>query len=157
MTTATVHRLQRVERAALIVAVLALIIAVVLAVRAPHDVVPAWRLALFICLQPALGSLVFILIYRLTGGQWMEGLAPFLLAGARMLPWIWVLILPLLWFPMAAHLLEVWWLVLPSVSDRLDVWHFAWLLPLSALGLAVFCHGLLALAESLPAREVRHA
>ena len=103
MTAAAEQRVRQGERLALGVALLAAVVAIVLGFRAPHDVVPAWRLAGFACLQPAIGSVIFILIYRLTGGQWLEGLAPFLLAGTRLLPWIWLLIVPLAWFPMAAQ------------------------------------------------------
>jgi hypothetical protein len=103
MTNATQHRLERIERRALWFAVAGSVIAAICGFLTPAAVVPAWRLAVFACLQPALGSLIFVLIFRLTGGQWMEGLAPFLTAGARMLPWIWLLALPLLFFPIAAR------------------------------------------------------
>jgi hypothetical protein len=59
---------------------------------------------------------------------------------------------------LVAHLLDLWWLVLPSVAGRLDAWHLAWLLPSSALGLAALCHGLLIMDAGEGARgEVRHA
>ena len=103
MTAPTLHRLHRAEHAALILGGIALIATAILGWAEPHSIVPAWRLALFACLQPAIGSLVFILIHRTTGGAWGHGLAPFLLSGARLLPWIWLLVLPLLWFPMAAQ------------------------------------------------------
>jgi hypothetical protein len=90
-----------VEKLALLAAVVALVVAGILGWEAPRDIGPAWRLAVFACLQPAIGSLIFILIFRLTAGQWMENLAPFLLAGARLLPWVWLLVLPLLWLPLA--------------------------------------------------------
>lgn len=103
MTATSLHRLRQVERGALALAGLFAIAAAVLGWLAPHSLVPAWRLAAFACLQPAIGSLIFVLIHRLTGGQWANGLAPFLLAGTRLLPWIWLLVLPLLWFPVAAQ------------------------------------------------------
>lgn len=103
MTATALHRLRRVERALLIVAGISVLASAILGWLAPHSLVPAWRLALFACLQPALGSLIFILIHRLTGGQWGHGLAPFLLSGARLLPWVWLLIMPLLWFPIAGQ------------------------------------------------------
>jgi hypothetical protein len=103
MTADRLESFRRVERVALIVAIGCAVVAAILAWFAPHSVVPAWRLAAFVCLQPALGSLIFVLIHRLTGGQWAHGLAPFLLAGTRLLPWVWVLTLPLLWFPVAGH------------------------------------------------------
>lgn len=103
MNAVAIDQLRRWERTALAIAAVAAILAIVLGLRTTTAVVPAWRLAAFICLQPALGSLIFLLIHRLTGGQWMDGLAPFLLAGTRLLPWIWVLILPLVIFPLAGQ------------------------------------------------------
>lgn len=101
MSVAGSDQFRRIERIALGVSVIGVLAAVVLGLLRPGAWLPAWRLAAFACLQPALGSLIFILIYRLAGGQWMEGLAPFLLSGTRLLPWIWLLIVPLLAFPMA--------------------------------------------------------
>jgi hypothetical protein len=101
MTHTVQQRLRRGERAALLLGGSALLAAVVLGVRAPEAVPGAWRLGVFACLQPALGSVIFVLIHRLTGGQWMDGLAPFLGAGARLLPWVWLLALPLLAWPSA--------------------------------------------------------
>lgn len=49
---------------------------------------------------------------------------------------------------LAAHLLEVWWLVLPSVAARLDGRYLLWLLPLTTLGLPAVCYALLPTAES---------
>ncbi|HVS50829.1 MAG TPA: hypothetical protein VHD62_00640 [Opitutaceae bacterium] len=102
MTSDTQRRLRRAERVTLGLAILALLAALALGCLSPRAIPAAWRLAVFACLQPALGSLIFILIFRLTGGRWMQGLAPFLTAGARLLPWVWLLALPLLWLPMAA-------------------------------------------------------
>jgi hypothetical protein len=59
----------------------------------------AYRLAVFTCLAPSVGSLVLVLIHRVTGGQWTAGLAPFLRAGVALLPWIWLLALPVLLMP----------------------------------------------------------
>jgi hypothetical protein len=58
---------------------------------------PCYRFAGIACLEPAVGSLIFLLIYRSTGGQWGEPLLPFLGAGVRLLPWCWLALLPLLW------------------------------------------------------------
>lgn len=66
---------------------------------APAWVSLAYRLAVFACLAPALGCLALVLIHRITGGQWASGLAPFLCAGAGMVPWIWLFALPLLFLP----------------------------------------------------------
>jgi hypothetical protein len=59
----------------------------------------AYRLAVFTCLAPCVGSLVLVLIHRVTGGQWTAGLAPFLRAGVSLLPWVWLLALPALAMP----------------------------------------------------------
>jgi hypothetical protein len=84
------------------VAVAAATVALVLLVLAPAAAVPAYRFAAFACLQPALGSLIFALIYRITGGQWGESLFPYLRGGIRLLPWIWPLIALLILVP-ASH------------------------------------------------------
>lgn len=55
----------------------------------PAAAAPAFRLAAVVCLQPALGCLIFLLIHHLSGGQWGETLSPMLRAGARLVPWIW--------------------------------------------------------------------
>jgi hypothetical protein len=103
MIASTLTQFRRIERGALVFAIVAAILAAILGWFAPTSIAPAWRLAAFVCLQPALGSMIFILIHRLTGGQWARELAPFLLAGARLLPWVWLLIIPLLWFPFVGH------------------------------------------------------
>ncbi|HJW25193.1 MAG TPA: hypothetical protein VJ576_09870 [Rhodocyclaceae bacterium] len=53
---------------------------------------------------------------------------------------------------LAAHFLDVCWLVLPSVGRALVPWHLLWLLPLTALGLPALCYGLLP-----PTGELHHA
>lgn len=103
MSIQDLQRLRRVERVALTVGIVGVVAAVVLGLLSPHNVLPAWRLAVFVALQPALGSLIFVLIHRLTGGDWANELSPFLLSGTRLLPWVWLLIVPLLWFPLAAQ------------------------------------------------------
>lgn len=75
-------------------------IALLCACGAPRWFPIAYRLAIFSCLAPALGSLILVLIHRITGGQWTAGLAPFLLAGIEVLPWVWLLALPLLALPL---------------------------------------------------------
>lgn len=89
---------RKIERAALAVAAAGAVAAALLAWREPRGLLPAWRLAVFACLQPAIGSLIFILIFRLTGGQWMRALRPYLISGVRLLPWVWLLVIPLAWF-----------------------------------------------------------
>jgi hypothetical protein len=67
----------------------------------PGDFSIAYRFVVFAAFAPAVGCLIFTLIHRMTGGQWATGLRPFLLAGVSLLPWIWLLVLPILFFPPA--------------------------------------------------------
>lgn len=56
-----------------------------------------WEFVAFALLQPPLGALVLILIYRMTGGQWFAGLKPHLIRFSRLVPFAWLLLAPLLW------------------------------------------------------------
>ena len=94
--TTTSMEFPRARRTALIVGIGALVLAAGLGAWQPRALAPAWRLAVFACVGPALGSLVFFLIYELTGGEWGRVLQRFLLAGVALLPWLWLLVLPLL-------------------------------------------------------------
>ena len=67
----------------------------------PGDFSLAYRFVVFAGLAPAAGCLIFTLIHRLTGGQWAIGLRPFLLAGVSILPWIWLLALPIPLLPLS--------------------------------------------------------
>ncbi len=89
----------RLRRACLGVAGAAVLATAALGWAAPGAVPAAYRFAVLACLGPALGSLFFVLIHRMTGGQWGLRLAPFLEAGVRLLPWIWIATLPLLLGP----------------------------------------------------------
>ncbi|HVU25833.1 MAG TPA: hypothetical protein VHE13_17005 [Opitutus sp.] len=91
--------LLRLERTALAAAGLGAVAAVVLAWLSPSAFAPAYRFAAFACLAPATGSLIFTLILRMTGGQWGPALQPFFSAGIALLPWIWLLTIPILFFP----------------------------------------------------------
>ena len=84
------------ERRALRSCALLAIPAAALALLEPRWVPIAYRLAVFTCLAPSLGALILALIHRTTGGQWTEGLAPFLAAAITLLPWVWLLLFPLL-------------------------------------------------------------
>jgi hypothetical protein len=92
--------LPRVERLARGTAVVAGLAALGLLGLDPGDFSIAYRFVLFAVLAPAVGCLIFVLIHRLTGGQWAASLGPFLLAGVSLLPWIWLLALPLPLLPM---------------------------------------------------------
>ena len=76
----------------------ALVLSALLVWWAPQTLAAAYRFAVFACLGPCVGSLLFLLIYKSTGGQWGEPLRPFLSAGMRLVPWIWLIVLPLLIF-----------------------------------------------------------
>lgn len=67
----------------------------------PGDFSIAYRFVVFVLLAPSIGCLIFILIHRLTGGQWAVGLRPFLRAGVALLPWIWLFALPIPFLPLA--------------------------------------------------------
>jgi len=97
MTPLTTSFLRRAGRASLAIAVLGIIGAVVLAWIHHDAFAPAYRFAGIACLEPAVGSLIFLLIYKTTGGGWGKPLLPFLSAGVRLLPWCWLALLPLLW------------------------------------------------------------
>jgi hypothetical protein len=88
-----------VERRALQVAGVGALAAVALASSDPGHFSLAWRFTVFAALSPAVGCLLFVLIHRMTGGNWAVGLRPFLRAGVALLPWIWLLALPVLFFP----------------------------------------------------------
>jgi hypothetical protein len=98
MSAENQRRLERCRRGLALAAGVGGVAVVALALVAPHALPAALQCALFACLAPALGSLLFALIHRLTGGEWGESLQPFLVAGARLAPWIWLGALPLaLW------------------------------------------------------------
>lgn len=87
----------------------ALVVATLIAWRSPGSFAPAWRCAVFACVGPALGSLVFVLLYEITGGEWGRTLRPFLLGGTRLLPWSWLLLLPLVAGAIRSPLAGEWW------------------------------------------------
>jgi hypothetical protein len=84
------------RRATLVAAGGALVVGLGLGAGQPQALAAAWRFAVFACVGPAVGSLVFFLIYQMTGGEWGRVLLRFLLAGTALLPWLWLLVLPLL-------------------------------------------------------------
>ncbi len=91
---------QRIGRFARWIAVLAAFVALGLAWADQNDFSVAYRFVVFAGLAPPVGCLIFILIHRMTGGQWASGLRPFLLAGASILPWIWLFALPIPFLPL---------------------------------------------------------
>lgn len=97
MSASLPDRVRRTRRASLWFAGAAVLCAALLTALHPAEFVPAYRFAVFAALAPAVGSLLFLLIYRSTGGQWGDALSPFLRAGTALLPWVWLFALPLLW------------------------------------------------------------
>ncbi len=95
MNPVVAQNLARVRRPLFVTAIVAVALAVALGFFTPAAVLPAYRLAIFACLALAMGSLLFTLIHYTTGGQWGDALAPFLLTGSRLAPWVWLLVLPL--------------------------------------------------------------
>lgn len=90
---------RRVERIARLTAVVAGLAVLGLLWIDHGDFSLAYRFVVFAILAPSLGCLIFTLIHRLTGGQWAIGLRPHLLAGVTLLPWIWLLALPIPFLP----------------------------------------------------------
>lgn len=101
MTAEGLRRLRRITALPGAAGACVLAAAAILDFLLPRAAIPACRFALFACLQPALGSLIFRLIHRITRGQWGEALGPFLEAGVRLVPWIWLLTIPLAFSPAA--------------------------------------------------------
>ena len=101
MTRPPLPELRRVARRCGAVGAAALALSLLLAWLAPAAAAPAYRFAVFACLQPAVGLLLLALIYRITGGQWGEAIEGLLRAGLSLAPWIWPLAVPLLFWPHA--------------------------------------------------------
>lgn len=87
---------QRRHRGFVVVAVLALVGFAVLGLQAPRQALLGYLTAYVFFLAPALGSVALLLVHALTGGRWGLVLRPALLAAARTLPVIAVLLVPLL-------------------------------------------------------------
>ena len=85
----------RVERLTRGTAVVAGLAAIGLLGYDPGGFAIAYRFVVFTMLAPAVGCLIFVLIDRMTVGQWAVDLRPFLLSGVSLLPWIWLLALPI--------------------------------------------------------------
>lgn len=87
MNPVVIARLQRTRRRLAWGAGACAVAAALLGFFAPAALAPAARWASLVCLAPAVGSLLFSLIHRLTGGEWGERLAPFFTAGVALAPW----------------------------------------------------------------------
>jgi hypothetical protein len=91
------------------IGVAALLVAAGLGWIFPAALAPAWRCAVLVWIGPAVGSLVFVLIHQLTGGEWGLSLRPYLLSGTRLLPWMWLLLSPLVVKMLLAPTDGPWW------------------------------------------------
>lgn len=90
---------RRVVRVALGFALAAGALGALLAFAGASSIAQVWYFTALVGMQPALGSLILLLIYRMTGGQWGRSLQPFLHAGTRLVPVAWVMLAPLLVLP----------------------------------------------------------
>ncbi|MGH6725188.1 MAG: hypothetical protein ACREB8_01415 [Pseudolabrys sp.] len=83
-------------RICLIVAAAAAAALAVIAFFAPRDAAGGWLLALNYVGAFPIGSLALLMIHRLTGGRWGEGLEPVLLPLSRIIPLLLLLVIPVL-------------------------------------------------------------
>jgi hypothetical protein len=72
---------------------------IILSLFEPRAGALGYRFALFACLSAPLGCLILVLLHRIVGGQWTTDIGTYLRTGANLVPWIWLLALPLLGFP----------------------------------------------------------
>ncbi len=93
------HKRGRMELSALWAVVIVGAIGAATSVVEPRAGAIGYRCALFVCLAPGVGCLILVLLHRIVGGQWGTALAPYLRAGADLLPWVWLLAFPMLFFP----------------------------------------------------------
>jgi hypothetical protein len=77
----------------------------VVATFAPRTAAAGWLVGFVLWSQIPVGSLVLLMIHRLTGGRWGEALYPAFASAARSVPLLFVLILPVL---VALPLLVPW-------------------------------------------------
>lgn len=96
MNTAGHARLKRLRRRLLMGGIAGVAVMSALSLVSTAGVPAACRFAGFACIAPAIGSVLFALIHELTGGRWGEPLKPFFSAGAQLAPWIWLIVVPLL-------------------------------------------------------------
>ena len=81
---------------------------VAVAVIAPKAAMAGWLVGFAFWSQVPVGSLALLMIHRLTGGNWGRELRPALEAAAFAIPWLFVLIIPVLisqpvLYPWASH------------------------------------------------------
>jgi hypothetical protein len=109
------------RRAAIILFAAAAVAAVLLAALAAVDVKPAaagWLVGFVFWCGPPIGSLVWMMIHRLTGGRWGDALGPVFTANAAMIPALAIMLIPII---AAMSVLYNWMSgggkVLPSVAQ----------------------------------------
>jgi len=67
----------------------------VAALLSPRAAAAGWLIGFALASAVPVGSLVLLMIHRLTGGRWGEAVRPTLAAAAAAIPWLFLLILPL--------------------------------------------------------------
>jgi hypothetical protein len=77
----------------------------ILAAFAPRVAAAGWLVAFVFWSQIPLGSLMLMMIHRLTGGRWGEALYPALAPAARLVPLLFLLVIPVF---IAIPLLDPW-------------------------------------------------
>ena len=95
MNTLDTPSLERIRRRCARVIGAALIVTVGVALSTRAGSFPAYRFLVFAAFAPALGAMIFALLHRTTGGQWGDALEPILISGANLVPWICLLLAPL--------------------------------------------------------------
>src|ERR1051326_2079752 len=76
--------------------VVGLIGAAILGWRQPDQFFRSYLFAYRLCFGVGIGCLGFLLLYALTGGEWGKTGLPIFRAGARTIPWLAILFLPVL-------------------------------------------------------------
>ncbi len=89
----------------LVVAAIVMAGLVTVAAFAPRSAAAGWLVGFVLWSQIPIGSLVLMMIHRLTGGRWGEALYPSFASAARFLPLLFVLIVPVF---IAIPLLDPW-------------------------------------------------
>lgn len=98
MTQAEVREfsVDRLQRSALLVGIVALAIVAIGGLFNAPQFFRSYLLAFVFCLGPALGSLGITMLHNVVGGRWGALIKRFLAAGARTLPFMAILVLPII-------------------------------------------------------------
>lgn len=83
-------------RRLLVLAAIGVALSILGALVAPVDMAQAWLAAFVFWIAIPVGSLVLLLVHSLCDSKWGEALRPSLIAGADIMPWMVLVILPIL-------------------------------------------------------------